>query len=87
MQLVTLYGYNRVTPDYLPTTAWLTGSQKAKERRAMLALIESGEARLVVGTHAVIQEKVKFHNLALAIIDEQHRFGVAAFGPAQQIAA
>ncbi len=57
--------------------AWLTGSQKAKERRAMLALIESGEARLVVGTHAVIQEKVKFRNLALAIIDEQHRFGVA----------
>ena len=59
------------------TTAWLTGTQKAKERRAMLALIESGEAKLVVGTHAVIQEKVKFHNLALAIIDEQHRFGVA----------
>jgi ATP-dependent DNA helicase RecG len=57
--------------------AWLTGSQKAKERRAMLALIESGEARLVVGTHAVIQEKVKFHKLALVIIDEQHRFGVA----------
>ncbi|QDL53016.1 ATP-dependent DNA helicase RecG [Rhodoferax aquaticus] len=59
------------------TTAWLTGTQKAKERRAMLALIESGEAKLVVGTHAVIQEKVHFHNLALAIIDEQHRFGVA----------
>ena len=59
------------------TTAWLIGAQKAKERRAMLALIESGEARLVVGTHAVIQDKVKFHNLALAIIDEQHRFGVA----------
>ena len=59
------------------TTAWLTGTQKARERRAMLALIESGQASLVVGTHAVIQEKVKFHNLALAIIDEQHRFGVA----------
>ena len=59
------------------TTAWLTGTQKAKERRAMLALIESGEAKLVVGTHAIIQTKVKFHNLALAIIDEQHRFGVA----------
>ena len=59
------------------TTAWLTGTQKTKERRTMLALIESGEAKLVVGTHAVIQEKVKFHNLALAIIDEQHRFGVA----------
>ena len=59
------------------TTAWLTGNQKAKERRAMLALIESGEAALVVGTHAVIQEKVQFKNLALAVIDEQHRFGVA----------
>jgi ATP-dependent DNA helicase RecG len=59
------------------TTAWLTGNQKAKERREALALIESGEAQLVVGTHAIIQEKVHFHNLALAIIDEQHRFGVA----------
>jgi ATP-dependent DNA helicase RecG len=59
------------------TTAWLTGTQKTKERREALALIESGEAQLVVGTHAVIQDKVKFHNLALAIIDEQHRFGVA----------
>ena len=57
--------------------AWLTGSQKKKERTEMLALIESGEANLVVGTHAVIQEQVKFKNLALAIIDEQHRFGVA----------
>ena len=58
-------------------TAWLTGSQKTKERREMLALIESGAAGLVIGTHAVIQDKVKFKNLALAIIDEQHRFGVA----------
>jgi ATP-dependent DNA helicase RecG len=57
--------------------AWLTGSQKKKERAAMLALIESGEAGLVVGTHAVIQAQVQFKNLALAIIDEQHRFGVA----------
>ncbi len=56
--------------------AWLTGSQKTKERREMLALIASGAAGLVVGTHAVIQDKVQFHNLALAIIDEQHRFGV-----------
>ena len=59
------------------TTAWLTGTQKAKERREALAMIESGQAALVVGTHAVIQEKVLFKNLALAIIDEQHRFGVA----------
>jgi len=57
--------------------AWLTGSQKTKERREMLALIASGEAGLVIGTHAVIQDKVQFKNLALAIIDEQHRFGVA----------
>ena len=57
--------------------AWLTGSQKKKERDAMLALVASGEAALVVGTHAVIQDKVQFKALALAIIDEQHRFGVA----------
>jgi ATP-dependent DNA helicase RecG len=57
--------------------AWLTGSQKKKQRSEMLALIASGEAALVVGTHAVIQDQVQFQNLALAIIDEQHRFGVA----------
>jgi ATP-dependent DNA helicase RecG len=59
------------------TTAWLIGNQKTKARREALAQIESGEAKLVVGTHAVIQDKVRFQNLALAIIDEQHRFGVA----------
>jgi ATP-dependent DNA helicase RecG len=57
--------------------AWLIGSQKKKEREAMLEMIASGEAALVVGTHAVIQEQVKFKKLALAVIDEQHRFGVA----------
>ena len=57
--------------------AWLTGGQKKKQRTEMLALIASGEAALVVGTHAVIQDQVQFQNLALAIIDEQHRFGVA----------
>jgi ATP-dependent DNA helicase RecG len=57
--------------------AWLTGSQTAKQRREALAMIESGQAGLVVGTHAVIQDKVIFKNLALAIVDEQHRFGVA----------
>ncbi len=56
--------------------AWLTGSQKKKARGEMLALIESGEAALVIGTHAVIQAQVKFRRLGLAIIDEQHRFGV-----------
>ena len=57
--------------------AWLVGGQKKKDRAAMLALIDSGEAALVVGTHAVIQDQVRFKNLALAVIDEQHRFGVA----------
>ncbi|MDP3223865.1 MAG: DEAD/DEAH box helicase, partial [Rubrivivax sp.] len=57
------------------TVAWLTGSQKTKQKREMLAQVESGAAQLVVGTHAVIQDKVKFKNLALAVIDEQHRVG------------
>ena len=57
--------------------AWLTGSQRKKERGEMLALVASGQAALVIGTHAVIQEHVQFKRLALAVIDEQHRFGVA----------
>ena len=57
--------------------AWLTGGQKKKEREGMLQRIANGEAALVVGTHAVIQDQVQFRRLALAIIDEQHRFGVA----------
>ena len=56
--------------------AWLTGGQKKKERAEMLAAVASGEAALVVGTHAVIQEQVRFARLGLAVIDEQHRFGV-----------
>jgi ATP-dependent DNA helicase RecG len=56
--------------------AWLTGSQKKKERQQMLQAVASGEALLVVGTHAIIQQDVNFQRLGLAIIDEQHRFGV-----------
>ncbi|HEX7441055.1 MAG TPA: ATP-dependent DNA helicase RecG, partial [Caldimonas sp.] len=56
--------------------AWLTGSRKGKGRAKMLEQVASGEAALVVGTHAVIQEQVVFARLGLAIIDEQHRFGV-----------
>jgi ATP-dependent DNA helicase RecG len=56
--------------------AWLTGSRKGKARAQMLARVASGEATLVVGTHAVIQDDVQFARLGLAIIDEQHRFGV-----------
>ncbi|WP_424988752.1 ATP-dependent DNA helicase RecG [Microbulbifer sp. S227A] len=58
------------------TVGWLTGSMKAAERRAQLAAIEHGDAQLIVGTHALFQEGVEFHRLALVIIDEQHRFGV-----------
>nr|WP_251970221.1 ATP-dependent DNA helicase RecG [Sphaerotilus sp. FB-5] len=57
--------------------AWLTGSRKGKERRQMVERVASGEAALVVGTHAVIQDDVRFAKLGLAIVDEQHRFGVA----------
>ncbi len=54
----------------------LTGSMTAKQKREAYALIESGEASVVIGTHALIQEKVVYHSLALVITDEQHRFGV-----------
>ncbi|MBQ0943026.1 ATP-dependent DNA helicase RecG [Ideonella sp. 4Y16] len=57
--------------------AWLSGSRKGKVRREQLAAIAEGRARLVVGTHAVIQDDVHFERLGLAIVDEQHRFGVA----------
>ncbi|MBL8289472.1 MAG: ATP-dependent DNA helicase RecG [Rubrivivax sp.] len=56
--------------------AWLTGSRKGRARQAMLDLVASGEAALVVGTHAVIQADVAFARLGLAVVDEQHRFGV-----------
>lgn len=56
--------------------AILTGREKGKERRELLAQLEAGEIDLLVGTHALIQDDVSFHDLALAIVDEQHRFGV-----------
>ncbi len=56
--------------------AWLSGKLKAKPRREALAVVESGSAALVVGTHALFQEEVVFADLGLVIVDEQHRFGV-----------
>lgn len=56
--------------------AILTGRDKGKERNAILEGLANGEIDLVVGTHALFQDEVEFHDLALAIIDEQHRFGV-----------
>ena len=54
----------------------LTGKQTAAERRVVLAGITSGETTIVVGTHALFQSGVEFHNLGLTVVDEQHRFGV-----------
>jgi len=56
--------------------AWLSGSLKAKEKRLAQEMIESGGVQLIIGTHALIQENVSFAKLGLAVIDEQHRFGV-----------
>ena len=55
----------------------LTGSTKASDRKKIHEKLENGEINLLIGTHALLEDKVKFRNLGLAIIDEQHRFGVA----------
>ena len=56
--------------------AYLSGSQNTQDRREQLELIESGNAKVIIGTHALFQESVNFKNLALVVIDEQHKFGV-----------
>lgn len=55
----------------------LTGSSTTSERKKIHAALENGDLQILIGTHALLEEKVKFKNLGLAIIDEQHRFGVA----------
>lgn len=57
-------------------TGWLSGSQTKKQKQEAYAAIAAGTIQLIVGTHAVFQKDVEFHNLGLAVIDEQHRFGV-----------
>lgn len=59
------------------TVRLLTGSSKISQRRIIHKELESGELQILIGTHALLEDKVKFKNLGLAIIDEQHRFGVA----------
>ncbi len=58
-------------------TMLLTGATKTKERKEMLAKLATGEVTVIIGTHALLEDRVKFHNLGLVVIDEQHRFGVA----------
>jgi ATP-dependent DNA helicase RecG len=63
-------------PGGLVPAALLTGSTPGGRRRDVLAKLGSGELALVVGTHALIEEAVAFRDLAVAVVDEQHRFGV-----------
>lgn len=65
---------SRLFPEY--EAVFLSGSIKAAEKKAIKARIKSGEARIVVGTHAVLQGDVEFYNLSMCVCDEQHRFGV-----------
>ena len=72
--LTKLLTENQLLDVYAPVL--LTGSTSAKEKRLIYEQIASGKTRMIVGTHALIQEKVQYENLALVITDEQHRFGV-----------
>ena len=60
-----------------PTTALLTGIVKGKKRKEVLGKLENGEIKILVGTHAIIEDSVRFSRLGLVVVDEQHRFGVA----------
>ena len=71
---------NRLLSPFGIRVALLTGGLKAAARRTTLAAICTGEADLVVGTHAILSEGVEFARLGLAVIDEQHRFGVRQRG-------
>ena len=68
--------FTELLESYDIKIALLTGSTKAKEKRETYQKIKDGEVDIVIGTHAVIQDKVEYNKLALVITDEQHRFGV-----------
>lgn len=70
-------GISELLKDMPIQVALLMGSTKAKARRELHANLENGKIHILIGTHALLENKVKYHNLGLAIIDEQHRFGVA----------
>jgi ATP-dependent DNA helicase RecG len=79
-EILTNQHYNNISGllKELPVNVrMLTGSTKTKERKEILQQLEEGTIHFVVGTHALLEDTVKFKNLGLAIVDEQHRFGVA----------
>ena len=80
-------GLNRMLAPFGMRVALLTGGMKAAARRTTLAAIRNDEADLVVGTHAILSEGVEFARLGLAVIDEQHRFGVLQRGMLAEKAA
>ena len=70
-------GISELVKDLNVNVKLLTGSSKTSERKEIHEQLENGELHILIGTHAVLEDKVQFKNLGLAIIDEQHRFGVA----------
>lgn len=70
-------GLNKLCKNLNIKIKILTGSSKTSERKIIHEMLENGELDILIGTHALIEDKVKFKNLGLAVIDEQHRFGVA----------
>ncbi len=70
-------GISALVKDLPINVSLLMGSTKTKARREIHADLENGQIHIIIGTHALLEDKVKFNNLGLAIIDEQHRFGVA----------
>ena len=70
-------GLSEMLDDMDVGVALLTGNTKTKERKEIYESLESGSLNIVIGTHALLEDKVKFKNLGMVIIDEQHRFGVA----------
>lgn len=78
---------NNFLVDFNINSVLLTGSIKGKKREELLLKIESGEAKIVIGTHALFQKGVNYHNVGILAIDEQHRFGVEQRSEIQKLAA